>query len=262
MRPSRRSPSVLATRALLAALVAVSAAPRAWAQAGAAPAASAEAPPAVAVEPGPVAPAEPASTVAAPEEVPPVDVVAAPAVAAEAEGAPAADPDVPPPVEVQTLGNGDQKIHLVDHGDSWSLHAESVMAMNIFEAWHEAGGPELVMKTPLDYPYTLSVHRQSTERIVERILEGYGHTLHYGPDGRLVLVRAYSPKPARLFKTPRLVESLGTWRQVEVGNPAHPDGRPEGTPAVTVIPVPPPTLPRPQPVPESYDDPMNPSSEN
>jgi hypothetical protein len=173
---------------------------------------------------------------------------------------PVVDPDLPPEVEVLTLGNGDQKVQLVDHGDCWSMHAENVMAMNIFAAWREVGGPEVIMKSPLDYPYTLSVHRVPTERLVARILEGYGHTLHYGPDGRLAQVRVYSPEPARLYKTPRLVESLGTWRQVETAKPTHPDGTPEATAPMPVLtPVPPPVLPRPQPVPESGDDdPTNP----
>lgn len=162
-------------------------------------------------------------------------------------------------VVVETLGGGDAKIHLVDHGDCWSMHAENVLAQDIFRLWHEAGGPAVEMKTPLDFPFTMSVHRMSTERIVDRILEGWGRTLHFDAKGRLELVRTYSPKPARLFKTPRLVESLGTWRQVETAKPTHPDGTPEQSadapPPVVVAPVPP-APPRPVPVPEPVDDPM------
>lgn len=168
-------------------------------------------------------------------------------------------------VVVQSLGGGDAKIQLVDHGDTWSMHAENVMAQDIFRLWHEAGGPEVVMKTPLDYPFTLSVHRQDTERIVERILEGWGRTLHYDAKGRLVLVRSYSPKPARIFKTPRLVESLGTWRQEETSKAPRPDGSSETAaptaPPVVVAPPAAPPMPRPQPVPEAVDDPMNPEPE-
>lgn len=191
-------------------------------------------------------------------------VATSPSAHAESEGAggvvPVADAALSTAdVVVQSLGSGDAKIQLVDHGDSWSMHVENVLAQDIFHLWHEAGGPEVVMKTPLDFPFTFSVHRMSTERIVERILEGWGRTLHFDAKGRLELVRIYSPRPARLFKTPRLVESLGTWRQVEAAKATHPDGTPETSgqapSPVLVAPVAPPPS-RPVPVPEPVDDPM------
>jgi len=116
---------------------------------------------------------------------------------------------------VQTLEDGDAKFYVVDHGATWSIHAENVTVEAIFRAWHEVGGPEVNSKVKLDYPFTLSLHRVEMERVVERMLDGYGHTLHFDANGRLDSVRVYSPEPARVFKTPRLVESLATWREVE-----------------------------------------------
>lgn len=153
----------------------------------------------------------------------------------------AADPEVPAasaaaPAEygaaeegiVTTLGSSDQKVHVVVRGGLWSMHAETVLVQNILKSWHEAGGPEVVMKNPVDHAYTLSVHRVTTERLVERLLEGYGYTLHYAADGTLETVRVYSPEPGYPFKNPRVVESFGTWRQVETAQATLPDGRSEG----------------------------------
>jgi hypothetical protein len=116
---------------------------------------------------------------------------------------------------IQTIGADDTKIELVDHGDTWSMHAENVNAIAILRGWHEAGGPDVATKFDLDYPFTLSVHHLTPELIVERILDGRGYTLHYSPGGRLVLVRVYSPRPMTGYKTPRLVESLAAWRETE-----------------------------------------------
>lgn len=129
---------------------------------------------------------------------------------------------VPEPVEgrVQTLGDADAKLHLVRRGESWSMHAENLPADRLFALWHEAGGPEVISKILIDFPYTLSVHGLAAERIVARVLDGYGYTLHYDAAGRLERVRVYSPEANRMFKTPRLVESLGRWREAE--NPRAP----------------------------------------
>ncbi len=129
----------------------------------------------------------------------------------------AAKPSGPP---VQTLGPDDQRLYLVDHGGTWSMHAESVVAGSLLHSWHEAGGPLVTSKVILDYPFTLSVHRTSGERILEHILEGWSYTLHYDAKGRLEAVRVYSPEPQRMFKTPRLTESFSAWRLIENGEPA------------------------------------------
>lgn len=116
---------------------------------------------------------------------------------------------------VQVLGDADQKLHLVDHGGTWSMHAENIATPTLLNLWRRAGGPEVVSKAAVDRPFTLSVHRLEPERILERILEGYSYTLHYEPGGSLSQVRVYSPDPSLAFRVPRLVESLGTWREVE-----------------------------------------------
>jgi hypothetical protein len=166
-----------------------------------------------------------------------VDAAAADGAAADAAAADAAAPDgagidgsgvdsadaaVPPPSRpvVQEVGSPDQPVHVVDHGTSWSIHAESVVAQALFDAWHEAGGPIVTSKVVLDYPYTMSVHRVPAERILERMLDGWSYTLHYAANGRLERVRVYSPVPTRMFKTPRLAESLGAWEQRETAGPA------------------------------------------
>ena len=120
-----------------------------------------------------------------------------------------------PADEIQTLGEGDQVIHLARHGELWSIHAETVVAATLFKLWHEAGGPEAVSKIYLDYPFTLSLHDVPAERIVERVLEDYSFTLHYDAAGRLERVRVYSPSPSRVYRAPRLVENLMAWRRAE-----------------------------------------------
>lgn len=187
--------------------------------------------------------AEPAQAQPAPAVVPapsPTSVDAAPAEPVHADSAPADSAPAAPAVQI--LGSGDQRIQVVDHDGSWSMHAENVMAETIFELWHEVGGPVVERKTPLDFPFTLSVHLETTERIVARILDGYGYTLHFNEQGLLELVRSYSPKPGRIFKTPRLVQSQGTWRQVESGKATLPGGAAEqGASAPVVMPAPPPS---------------------
>ncbi len=109
------------------------------------------------------------------------------------------------------------RAHFVDHEGPWSLHAEALPTDYLFRLWREIGGPEVVSLLPIDRTYTISVHREPAERILGRLLDGYGYTLHYDGDGRLELVRVYSPAPnAGAFKTPRLVESLSAWRDVEL----------------------------------------------
>jgi hypothetical protein len=150
---------------------------------------------------------------------------AAPLDVAAQEGAP---PDVagqeaaPPVPVVQTLGDGDQKLFVVDHDGAWSMHAENIVTGELFRLWHQGGGPDVVTKTPLDRPYTMSVHRLPSERVVARLLEGYGYTLHYDATGRLERVRVYSPEPSQIYKTPRLVESLARWRELETTTPSSP----------------------------------------
>ena len=146
------------------------------------------------------------------------------AAAAEVAGTPAEDgseaatdvsQEATPTSSVQVLGDGDQRIYVVDHGATWSMHVENVPVYSLFDSWHQAGGPVVISKALLDYSFTLSLHRVAPERIVERILEGYGHTLHYDANGRLEQVRVYSPAPTRIFKAPRLVEGLARWREAE-----------------------------------------------
>jgi hypothetical protein len=157
-----------------------------------------------------------------------------PALPTSAEEGGSADPGTAVEAAVvQTVGEGDRRIYVVRHGDTWSMHAENVTAENILLSWQEAGGPKVEMKSALDYLFTLSVHRLPTERIVARILEGYGYTLHYDAAGKLVMVRIYSPKPSRYPASQRLVESLGTWMQVETAKPsaAEPGAAPDGNAA-------------------------------
>lgn len=168
-----------------------------------APAARPVAPPDTATQPAP------AGDAAAPDAA-----VDAPAGAAEADAAATAEDEGP---EIQTIGEEGMRAHFVDHDGPWSLHAEALPTEYLFRLWHEIGGPEVVSRTPIDRVYTISVHREPTERILERMLDGYGYTLHYDGEGRLELVRVYSPAPnAGEFKTPRLVESLSAWRDVEL----------------------------------------------
>ncbi|MFN2427882.1 MAG: hypothetical protein ABR587_15705 [Candidatus Binatia bacterium] len=162
------------------------------------------------------------------------------AVAQEEEGgfadAPGADPAADPSNDaladpsagtgVRTLGEGDQKLFLVDHDGTWSMHAQNVVTDQLLRLWSEAGGPVVFAKTFLDRPYTISVHRLEPERILDRLLEGYSYTLHYDGDGRLESVRVYSLSATAMFKTPRLVESLGSWRDVETAAPDSPAAAP------------------------------------
>lgn len=123
-----------------------------------------------------------------------------------------------PRATVQSFGEGAARLHLVDHGDGlWSMHAESLGTYALFAMWKEAGGPEVIAKDPVDHPYTLSVHRVKAEDIVGRLLAGHGFTLHYDTGGRLAQVRVYSAEPGHVYRTPRLTESLGAWRDVETG---------------------------------------------
>ena len=147
-----------------------------------------------------------------------------------ADGAPGhQDAAVDQPV-VQTLGDGDQKLYVVNHDGTWSMHVESLITEELVRLWQEVGGPQVVAKTPLERPYTLSVHKLPAERIFERLLDGFDYTLHYDARGRLERVRVYSldPSSASTFKTPRLVEGLGGWREVETAG-ASPAVSPAGT---------------------------------
>jgi hypothetical protein len=154
---------------------------------------------------------------------------AAPQVAGSAPGH--QEPALDQPA-VQALGDGDQKLYLVNHDGTWSMHVENLVTDELVRLWQEVGGPQVIAKTPLERPYTLSVHKLSPERIFERLLEGFDYTLHYDARGRLERVRVYSldPSSASTFKTPRLVEGLGSWREVETAAPA--------APAAPVVPAP------------------------
>jgi hypothetical protein len=134
--------------------------------------------------------------------------------------------------EIQVMGEGDQRVFVVNHGDSWSMHVENVQAQALLEHWHEVGGPKVEAKSILDYPFTLSVHHLAAERIVERILDGYGFTLHYDGKGKLDGVRVYSAEGTRIYKTPRLTESLTSWKQAEV-----PQDTGAATPAAPALPA-------------------------
>jgi hypothetical protein len=116
---------------------------------------------------------------------------------------------------IQTLGEADQKIFLVDHNGTWSMHFENVMTGNVVLQWKQAGGPDVTMKMPVDRPFTMSVHKVAPEVIVERLFEGYGYTLHYDDAQRLTSVRVYSPRDSLVFKTPRLTQSLSDWKKAE-----------------------------------------------
>lgn len=174
-----------------------------------------DAPPAAAPA---VPPASPAA-VAAPAPLPASPALPPEPVAAAEGDAALEAPAAVLPVEVLSFGEGSTTTWIVRHGDEWSMHAESVSASAIFEAWHQAGGPAMASKVSMDYPFTLSVHRMTTERLVARIVEGYGYTLHYDAAGRMELVRVYSQRPSFQYKTARLVESLATWKQVETAVP-------------------------------------------
>ena len=157
-------------------------------------------------------------------------------IAAMDEPASAEAPHAPQPGEVQTFGPDDQRIYVVDHTGTWSMHAESVAAGVLLRGWHEAGGPLVTSKVILDYPFTLSLHRVTAERILERVLEGYSYTLHYDAKGRLEAVRVYSPEPQRNFKTPRLVESFAAWKLLETSAPAAAASSP-GNPPGNIAPA-------------------------
>jgi hypothetical protein len=139
----------------------------------------------------------------------------------QAPADPAAGTEEDGPV-IQTLGEADQKIFLVDHKGTWSMHFENVITSNVILLWKQAGGPDITTKTLIDRTNTMSVHRLAPELIVERLFEGYGYTLHYDDAGRLTSVRVYSPRDSLAFKTPRLTESLGDWKKVETEAEAAP----------------------------------------
>lgn len=158
------------------------------------------------------------------------DVAAQPDAAASA-------PDVPQSAEeardwsarskVKALGEGTEQLYAVEHPGSWSLHVENVPAAAIFALWHGVGGPTVASKQALDFPFTMSVHQTTVERVVARILDGYNYTLHY-ENGRLAEVRVVGAIPSRSYKTPRLVESRAQWTDSEVtlltaGEPAPAD---------------------------------------
>lgn len=125
--------------------------------------------------------------------------------------------------EIETIGEEGMRAHFVEHAGPWSLHAENLPTDYLFRLWHDVGGPEVVSREPIDRAYTISVHRESAERILGRLLDGYSYTLHYDAAGKLEMVRVYSPAPnAGEFKTPRLVESLSAWRDVELAPTAGP----------------------------------------
>jgi hypothetical protein len=136
------------------------------------------------------------------------------AAAVQAPADPPAGTEVAGPL-IQTLGEADQKIFLVDHKGTWSMHFENVITSNVVLLWKQAGGPDVTMKVPVDRTNTMSVHRIAPELIVERLFEGYGFTLHYDDAGRLTSVRVYSPRESGAFKTPRLTESLSDWKKAE-----------------------------------------------
>ena len=135
-------------------------------------------------------------------------------------GATASEDEQAPAPVVHTLGDDDQKLFVVDHRGTWSMHAEMLVTDQLLRLWHDVGGPEVTAKSALDRPYTLSVHRLSPERILERLLDGYDYTLHYDGNGHLERVRVYSLDPGSMFKTPRVVESLGRWRELETAVPS------------------------------------------
>jgi len=117
--------------------------------------------------------------------------------------------------KVKTLGEGTEQIEVVEHPSCWSMHVENVPAGKIFSLWHELGGPAVASKQVLDFPFTMSVHQVSAERLVARILETWSYTLHY-EKGRLAEVRVLGAIPERQYKTPRLVESRAQWTSQEI----------------------------------------------
>jgi hypothetical protein len=121
---------------------------------------------------------------------------------------------------IEMLGEADQKIFVVDHDGTWSMHAENVSTFHLVRLWQQAGGPEVTTKVLIDRPFTLSVHKLAPELILERLYEGFGFTMHYDDTGRLVSARVYSPREASSFKTPRLTETLSEWKAIETDSEA------------------------------------------
>lgn len=117
---------------------------------------------------------------------------------------------------IQVLGEGDQTLYVVDHGGTWSMHADNLRADLIFQLWRTVGGPRAASKNALDHAFTMSLHRVEPERIVERILEGFNYTLHYTAAGRLDAVHVLSAQASRMYKTPRLIEGRSRWSEAEM----------------------------------------------
>ncbi len=158
------------------------------------------------------------------------DSAGVPAAPAAATGAAAAR------ASIQVLGEGDQTLYVVDHGGTWSMHADNLRADLIFQLWRTVGGPRAASKNALDHPFTMSLHRVTPERIVERILEGFNYTLHYTPAGRLDAVHVLSAQASRMYKIPRLIEGRSRWSDAEMailapttGTIEEPDGQPPST---------------------------------
>lgn len=129
--------------------------------------------------------------------------------------------------KVKALGEGAEQLYAVEHAGWWSLHVENVPAAAIFALWHAVGGPSVASRQVLDFPFTMSVHRMTAQRIVARILDGYNYTLLY-ESGRLAEVHVVGAIPSRAYKTPRLVESRTQWTNTEImllttGEPAPAD---------------------------------------
>jgi hypothetical protein len=175
------------------------------------------------------------------------------AAAAAATSTGAGDPQVAsaPPVvggagaaaaraSIQVLGEGDQTLYVVDHGGTWSMHADNLRADLIFQLWRTVGGPRAASRNVLDHAFTMSLHRVAPERIVERILEGFNYTLHYTPAGKLDAVHVLSAQASRMYKTPRLVEGRSRWSEAEMALLAPVTGAVEeedGQPPSTLPPV-------------------------
>jgi len=175
-------------------------------------------------QPADVAPPADADAIGQPADVaPPVD---ADAIGQPADAAPIAPAeDAAPSVEdtrdstarskVKALGEGSEQLYVVEHPGAWSMHAENVTAAAIFALWHGVGGPSVASKLVLDFPFTMSVHQMTGERVVARVLEDYNYTLHY-EHGRLAEVHVVDAVPSRSYKTPRLVESRTQWTNAEM----------------------------------------------
>ena len=141
---------------------------------------------------------------------------------------------------IQVLGEGDQTLYVVDHGGTWSMHADNLRADLIFQLWRTVGGPRAASKNVLDHTFTMSLHRVEPERIVERILEGFNYTLHYTAAGKLDAVHVLSAQASRMYKTPRLVEGRSRWSEAETAllAPATSAGEEQdGQPPSTLPPV-------------------------